>query len=319
MTFETPMLFAVGFIFVFTMGGFTGLILAMAPIDIQLQDTYYVVAHFHYVLVAGSLFALFAGAYYWLPKWTGHMYDEKLGKWHFWLSMIFFNVTFFPMHFLGLAGMPRRYADYPLQFADFNMVATLGAFGFGLTQLLFLYAVIKCISGGPKAAANPWDAAPAGSSGRAVAGAVPHVRDAAGRQVGWHAMDPRPTRPAKLPDGADPASVALVFFIGVIATLADWRLRCSDDQTIGPGEAQRGNRSMLGKLARVRVLMFGFGWAMVPLYGSICEVTGINIVTQARCRRRRRRAQCAGRPSRARSRWSSMRTSHGAVELPAAK
>src|SRR5512147_2545053 len=158
MTFETPMLFAVGFIFVFTMGGFTGLILAMAPIDIQLQDSYYVVAHFHYVLVAGSLFALFAGTYYWLPKWTGHMYDETLGKWHFWLSMIFFNITFFPMHFLGLAGMPRRYADYPLQFADFNLMASIGAFGFGFTQLLFLYIVVKCIKGGPKAAANPWGA-----------------------------------------------------------------------------------------------------------------------------------------------------------------
>jgi cytochrome c oxidase subunit 1 len=140
------------------MGGFTGLILAMAPIDIQLQDSYYVVAHFHYVLVAGSLFALFAGTYYWLPKWTGHMYDETLGKWHFWLSMIFFNITFFPMHFLGLAGMPRRYADYPLQFADFNLMASIGAFGFGFTQLLFLYIVVKCIKGGPKAAANPWGA-----------------------------------------------------------------------------------------------------------------------------------------------------------------
>src|SRR5256885_2256900 len=112
MSFETPMLFAVGFIFVFTMGGFTGLILAIMPIDIQLQDTYYVVAHFHYVLVAGSLFSLFAGFYFWVPKWTGRMYDEKLGKWHFWLSIIFFNVTFFPMHFLGLAGMPRRIPDY---------------------------------------------------------------------------------------------------------------------------------------------------------------------------------------------------------------
>ena len=106
LSFEAPMLFAIGFLFVFTMGGFTGLILAVAPIDIQLQDTYYVVAHFHYVLVAGSLFSMFAGAYYWLPKWTGHMYDETLGKWHFWLSLVFFNVTFFPMHFLGLAGMP---------------------------------------------------------------------------------------------------------------------------------------------------------------------------------------------------------------------
>src|SRR5580698_7441741 len=124
MTFETPMLWAVGFIFVFTMGGFTGLILAIYPVDIQMQDTYYVVAHFHYVLVAGSLFAIFGGTYFWLPKWTGHMYNETLGKWHFWLSMIFFNVTFFPMHFLGLAGMPRRVPDYALQFADFNAIAS---------------------------------------------------------------------------------------------------------------------------------------------------------------------------------------------------
>jgi cytochrome c oxidase subunit 1 len=158
MTFETPMLFAIGFIVVFTIGGLTGIILSVAPIDIQLHDTYYVVAHFHYVLVAGSLFALFAGVYYWLPKWTGHMYDEKLGKLHFWLSMITFNITFFPMHFLGLAGMPRRYADYPMQFADFNALASVGAFGFGLTQLLLLYVVIKCIKGGPKAADNPWEA-----------------------------------------------------------------------------------------------------------------------------------------------------------------
>ena len=159
MTFETPMLFAVGFLFVFTMGGFTGLILAITPVDIQLQDTYYVVAHFHYVLVAGSLFAIFAGIYFWLPKWTGHMYDEKLGKLHFWLSLIFFNLTFFVMHFLGLAGMPRRIPDYSQQFADFNMVASIGAFGFGLSQLVFLYAVIKCIKGGEKAPAKPWEGA----------------------------------------------------------------------------------------------------------------------------------------------------------------
>jgi cytochrome c oxidase subunit 1 len=157
MTFETPMLFAVGFIFVFAMGGFTGLIMAVAPLDIQLHDTYYIVAHFHYVLVAGSLFALFAGTYYWIPKWTGHMYDEKLGKWHFWMSIITFNITFFPMHFLGLAGMPRRYADYPMQFADFNALVTIGAFGFGLSQLIFLWAVIKCIKGGEKATDQVWE------------------------------------------------------------------------------------------------------------------------------------------------------------------
>ena len=159
MTFETPMLFACGFIFVFTMGGFTGLILAITPIDIQLHDTYFVVAHFHYVLVAGSLFALFAGVYYWLPKWTGHMYNETLGKAHFWLSVIFFNITFFIQHFLGLAGMPRRVPDYALQFADFNMISTIGAFGFGFTQLLFLYIVVSCIRGGEKAGDKPWEGA----------------------------------------------------------------------------------------------------------------------------------------------------------------
>jgi cytochrome c oxidase subunit I len=160
MTFETPMLWSVGFIFVFTMGGFTGLICAIAPVDIQIHDTYYVVAHFHYVLVAGSLFALFAGAYYWLPKWTGRMPDERIGKVHFWASLIFFNITFFPMHFLGLAGMPRRVPDYALQFADFNMLASIGAFGFGLSQLIFLWVVIKAASGGgEKAGAKAWEAA----------------------------------------------------------------------------------------------------------------------------------------------------------------
>jgi cytochrome c oxidase subunit I len=159
MTFETPMLFSIGFVALFTIGGFTGVVLAIVPVDIQLQDTYYVVAHFHYVLVSGSLFALFAGAYYWLPKWTGHMYNETLGKWHFWLSVIGFNVTFFPQHFLGLAGMPRRIPDYALQFADFNMISSIGGFMFGTTQLLFLYVVIKCIRGGAKAGNNPWEGA----------------------------------------------------------------------------------------------------------------------------------------------------------------
>jgi len=159
LTFETPMLFAVGFIFLFTMGGFTGLVLAITPVDIQLQDTYYVVAHFHYVLVAGSLFAFFGGIYYWLPKWSGKMYDEKLGKIHFWASMIFFNVAFFPMHFLGLAGMPRRIPDYATQFTDWNQVSTVGAFGFGLSQILFLFIVLKALRFGAPAPARPWEGA----------------------------------------------------------------------------------------------------------------------------------------------------------------
>jgi cytochrome c oxidase subunit 1 len=159
MTFETPMLFAVGFIFLFVMGGVTGVVLAVAPVDIQVTDTYFVVAHFHYVMVAGTLFGIFAGAYYWLPKMTGHMVDETLGQWHFWLSMIFFNMTFFVQHFLGLAGMPRRIPDYPLQFADFNMISSIGAFGFGFAQLLFVYIVVKCVRGGPKATAQVWEGA----------------------------------------------------------------------------------------------------------------------------------------------------------------
>jgi cytochrome c oxidase subunit 1 len=159
MTFETPMLFAVGFVALFTIGGFTGLVCAITPVDIQIQDTYYVVAHFHYVLVSGALFAIFAGVYFWLPKWTGHMYDEKLGKLHFWMSTIFFNILFFPMHFLGLAGMQRRVPDYPLQFADFNQLATIGAFGFGLSQLILLVVVLKCIKGGEKAADKTWEGA----------------------------------------------------------------------------------------------------------------------------------------------------------------
>ncbi|MEJ2059447.1 MAG: cytochrome c oxidase subunit I [Gammaproteobacteria bacterium] len=159
MTFETPMLFAIGFVVMFTMGGLSGLMLAMSPADFQYQDTYFVVAHFHYVLVPGAVFSIIAAVYYWLPKWTGHMYNESLGKWHFWLSTIFVNVTFFPMHFLGLAGMPRRIPDYALQFAGFNEIATIGAFGFGLSQLLFLYLVVQTIRQGKKATNQVWEGA----------------------------------------------------------------------------------------------------------------------------------------------------------------
>jgi cytochrome c oxidase subunit 1 len=159
MTFEAPMLFSIGFIFLFVIGGFSGVVLAVVPVDIQLQETYYVIAHFHYVLVSGSLFALFAGAYYWMPKWTGNMYDEGLAKTHFWCSFIFFNVTFFVQHFLGLAGMPRRVPDYALQFADFNMISSIGAFGFGFSQLIFLVCAIKCVRGGAKATDEVWEGA----------------------------------------------------------------------------------------------------------------------------------------------------------------
>ncbi|MEX1222474.1 MAG: cytochrome c oxidase subunit I [Idiomarina sp.] len=159
MTFETPMLFALAFVILFTIGGFSGLMLAITPVDFQYHDTYFVVAHFHYVLVTGAIFSIMAAAYYWLPKWTGHMYDETLAKWHFWLSIISVNVLFFPMHFAGLAGMPRRIPDYALQFADINQIVSIGGFAFGLTQLMFLWIVIKCCRGGEKALAKPWDGA----------------------------------------------------------------------------------------------------------------------------------------------------------------
>jgi cytochrome c oxidase subunit 1 len=159
MTFETPMLFAIAFIVMFTIGGFSGLMLAITPADFQYHDTYFVVAHFHYVLVPGSIFAIMAACYYWLPKWTGNMYPETLGKIHFWLSTFFVNLTFFPMHFVGLAGMPRRIPDYSLQFADYNMIASIGAFGYGIAQILFLYIVIKTIKGGKKATDQVWDGA----------------------------------------------------------------------------------------------------------------------------------------------------------------
>ena len=159
LSFETPMLFAVAFVVLFTIGGFSGLMLAIVPADYQYQDTYFVVAHFHYVLVSGALFSIMAGIYYWLPKWTGHYYNETLGKIHFWLTVIAMNVTFFPMHFLGLAGMPRRVPDYALQFTDFNMVASMGAFVLGAAQLLFLYNIIMTILGGKKASARVWEGA----------------------------------------------------------------------------------------------------------------------------------------------------------------
>jgi cytochrome c oxidase subunit 1 len=159
MTFETPMLFAIGFVVLFTIGGFSGVMLAIAPIDFQYQDTYFVVAHFHYVLVPGAVFGIMAGVYYWLPKWVGRMYDEGLGKLHFWLSFIGLNITFFPMHFVGLAGMPRRIPDYALQFADFNMMASIGAFIFGTSQLIFVYLIIKTARSGKTADQVPWESA----------------------------------------------------------------------------------------------------------------------------------------------------------------
>ena len=160
MTFETPMLFAIAFVILFTIGGFSGLMLAIVPADFQYHDTYFVVAHFHYVLVTGAIFAIMASVYYWLPKWCGNMYSERWGKIHFWMSVISVNVLFFPQHFLGLAGMPRRIPDYNVAFADFNMISSIGGFWFGASQLLFVGVVIHAVYFSKKRAqARVWEGA----------------------------------------------------------------------------------------------------------------------------------------------------------------
>ncbi len=153
---KTPMLFATGFIFVFTIGGLTGVVLANAGTDIVLHDTYYVVGHFHYVLSMGALFGLFSGFYYWIGKMSGYMYSENLGKIHFWLTFIGVNFVFFPMHFMGLSGMPRRIPDYPDAFSPWNFIASMGAFVTALGTLIFFYILWKAFREKKKAPANPW-------------------------------------------------------------------------------------------------------------------------------------------------------------------
>jgi len=159
LSFETPMLWAIAFVILFTIGGFSGVMLALTPADFQYQDTYFVVAHFHYVLVTGALFSIIAAIYYWWPKWTGHMYNEKWAKFHFWWSIVFVNVLFFPQHFLGLAGMPRRIPDYNVAYADWNMVSTIGAYGMFLTPFMFFFILWHSKKYGAKAQARSWEGA----------------------------------------------------------------------------------------------------------------------------------------------------------------
>ncbi len=155
---DTPMLFALGFLTMFTLGGISGVMLAMIPFDIHVSQTYFIVAHIHYVLFGGSLFTIFAGVYYWFPKMTGRMLDDRLGKLHFWLTFIFFNVTFGPMHLIGIQGMPRRVADYAEKFATWNLLISASSFVLGASTLVFLYNIVASWRGGPRAAANPWRA-----------------------------------------------------------------------------------------------------------------------------------------------------------------
>src|SRR6187431_2044159 len=154
--FRAPMLWAIGFIFLFTIGGVTGVMIANAAVDRSLTDTYYIVAHFHYVLSLAAVFAIFGGWYYWFPKMTGYMYSETLAKLHFWLMFIGANLTFFPQHFLGLAGMPRRIADYPDAFAGWNLVSSIGSYIFAVGIFVFMYGVFAAFRNKERAAPSPW-------------------------------------------------------------------------------------------------------------------------------------------------------------------
>jgi cytochrome c oxidase subunit I len=154
--FKTPMLWAVGFIFLFTVGGVTGVVLANAAVDRVLQDTYYVVAHFHYVLSLGAVFTIFAGWYYWFPKMTGYMYEDWIGRLHFWVTFVGVNMVFFPQHFLGLAGMPRRIADYPDAFAGWNFVSSIGSYISGVGVLIFFVGMTRAFMHKVRAPNNPW-------------------------------------------------------------------------------------------------------------------------------------------------------------------
>ncbi|MBM3597111.1 MAG: cytochrome c oxidase subunit I [Alphaproteobacteria bacterium] len=154
--FKTPMLWATGFIFLFTVGGVTGVVLANAGVDIALHNTYYVIAHFHYVLSLGAVFAIFGGFYYWFSKMCGRQYPEWAGKLHFWTTFIGVNLTFFPMHFLGLAGMPRRIPDYPDAYAGWNLVASYGSYLSAASTVFFLWIIYRTFTAGEKVANNPW-------------------------------------------------------------------------------------------------------------------------------------------------------------------
>jgi cytochrome c oxidase subunit I len=156
--FTSAMLFALGFIATFTFGGVTGIFLSAVPVDLHEHGTYFVVAHIHYVLYGGSVLGLFAGIYYWWPKMTGRMMNDTLGHWHFWLTFIAFNVTFMPMHWLGLLGMPRRVATYDPQFQFFNDVASIASFVLAGSTLLLIYNMLWSFRYGPKAGPNPWGA-----------------------------------------------------------------------------------------------------------------------------------------------------------------
>jgi cytochrome c oxidase subunit 1 len=155
--FRTPMLYGLGFIALFTIGGITGVWLALVPFDVQVHDTYFVVAHLHYVLFGGSLMSIFAGIYYWFPKMSGRLYNEFWGKVQFWLVFIGMNLTFMPMHMAGMLGMPRRIYTYQPQFTIWNQIASVGAGILGIAMLIFMINMLYSLARGKRASADPWD------------------------------------------------------------------------------------------------------------------------------------------------------------------
>ena len=195
----TPMLFALGFVTMFVIGGLSGIYLGSVPIDIAASDTYFIVAHIHYVLFGGSVFTIYAGVYYWFPKMTGRMYDERLGKWHFWLTFVSFNATFFPMHYVGLRGMPRRVSDYDAAFGDMNLFISISSFVLGASFVVFAYNMIMSWSRGPRGRGQPVARPHARVAGLVAAADLQLRRDPAGRRgalrvrrSGRTARDPEP-------------------------------------------------------------------------------------------------------------------------------
>jgi cytochrome c oxidase subunit 1 len=273
--FRTPMLMALGFVSMFTLGGLSGITHSVVPSDWQQQDTYYIVAHFHYVLFGGALFGLFAGIYYWWPKITGRLLDERLGKIHFWLMLIGFNLTFGPMHFLGLNGMPRRIFTYPpnMGWDLWNVVATIGAFLIAVSILVFMHSAAVSLGRGIRAGNDPWD-------GRTLEWSIPSpppvynfatIPTVHGRDAFWLDKHPHPT-------GAERAEVAELTTSRVEVDVVGRQVGTVEGGTELPGMAGEGelaqvDRAVEGDGHGRGILMRGLG-ALLAAAGIVVAVMG---------------------------------------------